>query len=177
MKDFLKKFAIALVALSAVATYAQADVGCYVGVSASATVASVKAEGVSISENGLGAGVLGGCAIAIDKFDIGGRLAYDWSKDGGSAGSWQAVGVLGYRLNDYVRPYALAGLAGIKIDLHDYKQSHSGMVAGAGFEISLSKNLALITEYNRLWANAKTFDDIRLDPGQHVVRIGVVSRF
>jgi opacity protein-like surface antigen len=72
--------------------------------------------------------------------------------------------------------YGLAGYGGVKIDTQDYAASHRGLVAGAGVAIALSKNTALIAEYNRVWLNAKTFDDIKIDPGAHVVRIGLTYK-
>jgi opacity protein-like surface antigen len=179
MRPICKKTAIALgvslAALMATTSYVNAQ-SCFVGASTSAEVGQIKAEGITFSQNGLGFGLLGGCAIAVDKFDVGARIAYDWSQNGGNDGVWQAVGTLGYRLNENVKPYLLAGYGGVKIDYQDYAASHRGLVAGAGLEIALGKNVALIAEYNRLWLSAKTFDDIKIDPGAHVVRVGVTYK-
>ena len=157
-----------MAAAFAVWTPARADATCYVGATASAQIAQASSAGITVAENGTGLGAMVGCGIGVGGLDLGGRVGYDWGINSFADGSWHAAGVAGWRLNDYVRPYALAGFAGVDGGYH-----FRGLMAGAGLDIRLSKGVSLVTEYNRVWLDAKTIDDIKVKPGAHVIRVGV----
>jgi opacity protein-like surface antigen len=101
------------------------------------------------------------------------------AKDNGQGvdGAWQAVGILGYRLNEHVKPYVLAGVGGAKINYDEaYKFSHKGFVAGAGVEIGLGKRWSIVAEYSRQWLDAKDFEGVSVKPNADIVRIGATYK-
>lgn len=161
--------ALAILIMSAVMWTPRANAQtCYVGATASAQIAQASAQGITVAENGTAIGANVGCGIGIGPMDVGARVGYDWGINSFADGSWHAAGVLGWRLNDYVRPYMLAGFAGVDGDFH-----FRGLMAGAGLDIKLAKSLSLVTEYNRVWLDARTIDEIKVKPGVHAIRVGL----
>lgn len=144
---------------------------CYVGGSLNGQIASVKEDSVTFSDKGVGYGVLAGCQIGLGSLDVGGRLGYDWTKHEAHMGSWHAAGILGWRLNEHVRPYALLGVTGVDVDAN-----FKGIVGGAGLEIALAKQLAATIEYNRVWLDARTIEDVKVKPSIDVIRLGLVYK-
>lgn len=166
--------ALAILIMSAVMFAPRAEAqaaGCYIGGSLNGQIASIKDDGVTFTDKGVGYGVLGGCSIGIGPVDLGGRLGYDWTKHEESMGAWHAAAILGWRLNEHVRPYALLGVTGV-----DVSANFKGIIGGAGLEIALAKHLAATLEYNKVWLDARTIEDVKVKPSIDVIRLGLIYK-
>lgn len=168
---------------------------CYLGASigTGATVTTFGAGEISadLGSDGYLGGGEAGCDMRLGAFVIGGLARYDWNNIGGTiegrdvdaGGMWTIAAKGGIDLNKGTTIYALAGIAGTKIEVEGIDSaSHRGLMLGAGIEVAIANGpFSVFAEYNRIQFGRETYSDgedaAGIDPVVHVGRLGGRFRF